>query len=105
VRVVGRYSDYVRTSDDKGEDRTFHFCPECGATVFFTDSTAPDVVGVSVGAFADPSFPAPNRLGVRVTTASVASCACSDGTPRLKATSGDNYAWWPTVRFLSRRHA
>ena len=58
VRVVGRYSDYVRTSDE-GEDRTFHFCPDCGATVFFTDSTAPDVVGVPVGAFADPTFPPP----------------------------------------------
>ena len=60
VRVVGRYSDYARTSDE--EDRTvhiFHFCPDCGATVFFTEPTAPDVVKVPVGAFADPSFPAP----------------------------------------------
>ena len=45
VRVVGRYSDYVRTSDE-GEKRTFHFCPDCGATVFYTLSTAPDVVAV-----------------------------------------------------------
>lgn len=59
VRVVGRRSDYVRTSDEGGKDLTFHFCPDCGATVFFTDSTAPDVIGVPVGAFADPSFPAP----------------------------------------------
>ena len=35
VRVVGRYTDYVRVSDE-GEERTFHFCPDCGATVFFT---------------------------------------------------------------------
>ena len=58
VRVVGRYSDYVRTSD-QGGDGNFHFCPDCGATVFYTLSTTPDVVAVPVGAFADPSFPAP----------------------------------------------
>jgi hypothetical protein len=58
VRVAGRYSDYVRISDE-GEERTFHFCPDCGATVFYTLSTLPDFVAVPVGAFADPSFPAP----------------------------------------------
>jgi hypothetical protein len=59
VRVVGRYSDYVRTSDEGDKDVTFHFCPDCGATVFYTGSDAPDVIAVPVGAFADPSFPAP----------------------------------------------
>jgi hypothetical protein len=58
VRVDGRYSDYVRISDE-GEERTFHFCPDCGATVFFTLSDAPDVIAVPVGAFADPAFPPP----------------------------------------------
>jgi hypothetical protein len=58
VRIVGRYADYVRRSDE-GEERTFRFCPECGATVFYTTATAPDVVAAPVGAFADPSFPPP----------------------------------------------
>ncbi len=58
IRVVGRYADYVRTSD-AGEERTFHFCPECGATVFYTTAAAQDVVAVPIGAFADPSFPPP----------------------------------------------
>jgi hypothetical protein len=58
VHVAGRYSDYVRISDD-GEERTFHFCPDCGATVFYTLATAPDVTAVPIGAFAEPSFPAP----------------------------------------------
>ena len=58
VRVVGRSTDYVRISDE-GEERTFHFCPDCGATVFYTTSTEPDLVAVPIGAFADPSFPAP----------------------------------------------
>ncbi len=58
VHVVGRYSYYVRTSDE-GEERTFHFCPDCGATVFYALSTAPDVVAVPIGAFAEPAFPPP----------------------------------------------
>jgi hypothetical protein len=59
VHIDGRYSVYARTSDDGEEDRAFHFCPDCGATVFYTSSSAPDVVAVPIGAFADPSFPAP----------------------------------------------
>jgi hypothetical protein len=57
VSVVGRSTDYVRISDD-GEERTFHFCPDCGATVFYTAADAPDVIAVPIGAFADPSSPA-----------------------------------------------
>jgi hypothetical protein len=58
VHVTGRYSDYVRTSDE-GEDRTFHFCPDCGATVFYELSTVAAVVAVPIGAFAEPDFPPP----------------------------------------------
>lgn len=58
VGVVGRYSDYVRISD-AGEQRTFHFCPDCGATVFYTLSGVPDVIAVPIGAFAEPAFPPP----------------------------------------------
>ncbi len=32
---------------------------DCGATVFYTLPTAPDVVAVPIGAFADPAFPPP----------------------------------------------
>ncbi|HVG87596.1 MAG TPA: GFA family protein [Gaiellales bacterium] len=58
VQVAGRYSDYVRVSDE-GDRRTFHFCPDCGATVFFTTEDTPDLIAVPVGVFADPSFPPP----------------------------------------------
>jgi hypothetical protein len=58
VRVSGRHTDYVRTSD-RGEARTFRFCPDCGATVFYTTESQPDLVAIPVGAFADPSFPPP----------------------------------------------
>jgi hypothetical protein len=60
VQVTGRYTDYVRISDD-GEARTSHFCPDCGGTVFYELEAEPDVVAVPGGAFADPTFPPPIR--------------------------------------------
>lgn len=57
VDVTGRYREYVRVSD-AGEERTFRFCPDCGATVFWT-TEGWDSVAVAIGAFADPSFPRP----------------------------------------------
>jgi hypothetical protein len=60
VRIDGRHTDYVRVSDE-GDERTFHFCPDCGATVFYTVAAMPEMIAVPVGAFADPGFPAPVR--------------------------------------------
>ena len=61
VRIEGAYSEYVRHSDDEGDERRFSFCPQCGATVFFSFPSAPEFIAVPVGAFADPAFPAPRR--------------------------------------------
>lgn len=58
VRIDGRSTEYVRTSDE-GDRRTFHFCPECGGTVYFMLDG--ETIGVPVGVFDDPSFPAPVR--------------------------------------------
>ena len=58
VRITGRHREYERISDD-GEGRTFHFCPDCGATVFYTVGSVPDAVSVPIGAFAEPTFPPP----------------------------------------------
>ena len=58
VEIAGRYSEYVRLAEDD-DQRRYCFCPDCGATVFFTVPTRADFVGVPVGAFADPSFPPP----------------------------------------------
>jgi hypothetical protein len=58
VRIEGRAQDYVRSSDD-GEARTFSFCPECGATVYYRLASAPELVAVPIGAFAEPAFPPP----------------------------------------------
>jgi hypothetical protein len=59
VEVTGRYTEYVRISDE-GEERRFRFCPDCGTTVFWTsEDWLPDTIAVAIGAFADPSFPHP----------------------------------------------
>src|SRR5688500_1027640 len=58
VRIEGQYREYVRISDE-GEGRTFSFCPDCGATVFYKTESEPGDIVVPVGAFADPGFPVP----------------------------------------------
>lgn len=59
VRISGRHNEYVRTSDDGGQERRFRFCPDCGSTVFYTTGESPTLIAVAVGAFADPGFPPP----------------------------------------------
>jgi tetratricopeptide (TPR) repeat protein len=64
VQVVGRFDDYARFSDEADrKEHVFHFCPHCGSQVFYTEPTDPDLVVVSVGSFADPSFPSPTESG------------------------------------------
>jgi hypothetical protein len=58
VRILGRSREFVRISDE-GERWTFHFCPECGSTVYYLDGSSPDLVAIAVGAFAEPTFPPP----------------------------------------------
>jgi hypothetical protein len=64
VHVVGRFRDYLRVSDEADrKEHVFHFCAECGSQVFYTEPTEPDLIVVSTGAFADPSFPPPTESG------------------------------------------
>lgn len=58
VHIEGRSTAWSRTGDE-GHRCTFHFCPDCGATVHYGFDDLPDAVAVPVGAFADPSFPVP----------------------------------------------
>jgi hypothetical protein len=60
VRIEGRSTEYVRISDE-GEPRSFFFCPDCGATVYYW--TDPALIAIPLGAFADPTFPPP-RISV-----------------------------------------
>ena len=50
-----------RSCDSGGA--TYHFCPECGSTVYWDISVAPDVIGVAIGGFTDPTFPPPMISG------------------------------------------
>src|SRR5262245_5850731 len=64
VRVDGRYNDYSRISDEADKkEHVFHFCPDCGSQVFATEPDDPDLIVVSVGSFADPTFPWPTESG------------------------------------------
>jgi hypothetical protein len=53
VAVSGRSTAYTRVADS-GHALTFHFCPTCGSTVYYTNDSLPDFVGIPLGAFADP---------------------------------------------------
>ena len=58
-KVFGTATEHVRVRD-QGAKFTFRFCPVCGTTVFHTEEgQEQSSVGVAVGTFADPSFPAP----------------------------------------------
>ena len=58
IAITGTSTRYARTADD-GNRIAFHFCPGCGATVYYYSEDAPDAIAVPVGAFADPRFPPP----------------------------------------------
>ena len=50
--------EYVRDTPE-GRKVRFHFCPDCGTTLFRYPDIRPDIIGIALGAFADPSFPEP----------------------------------------------
>ena len=56
--ISGASSEYVRVGDE-GSRVKFHFCPECGSTVYYELEGLEEFLAIPVGAFADPSFPAP----------------------------------------------
>lgn len=58
VAIDGESRAWVRTGDSGGVITT-HFCPTCGSTLHWAIDREPELVGVAVGAFADPGFPAP----------------------------------------------
>lgn len=60
VRISGESMEFTRPADG-GHSVTFHFCPECGSSVFWFPSRKPDRIAVASGAFADPTFPGPTK--------------------------------------------
>ena len=60
VTTQGEARTFARVSDG-GHSVTFHFCPDCGSTVFWEMGRKPELMAVAVGAFADPAFPPPTQ--------------------------------------------
>ncbi|WP_027533846.1 GFA family protein [Bradyrhizobium sp. WSM3983] len=58
VKISGAPKEYVRAGESGGKVRCY-FCPDCGSTVFWKPDKFPALIGVAVGAIADPNFPAP----------------------------------------------
>lgn len=58
VTIAGQSTQYSRVGD-AGSRATFHFCPQCGATVYYEAEGLEAWLTIPVGAFADPGFPAP----------------------------------------------
>ena len=58
VELRGDSKQWTRRADS-GHAATYSFCPTCGSTVAFVIEAWEGVTAVTMGAFADPVFPAP----------------------------------------------
>jgi hypothetical protein len=60
VTIAGTPKQFTRAAASGGKVH-LHFCPDCGSTVYWKADNLPGFTGVAVGAFADPTYPAPVR--------------------------------------------
>lgn len=51
VTLSGAATPYTRIADS-GHALTFHFCPVCGSTVYYTNDALPGFIGIALGTFA-----------------------------------------------------
>ncbi|MBV8766979.1 MAG: GFA family protein [Hyphomicrobiales bacterium] len=58
VTISGNAKEFTRTSASGGKVHAY-FCPNCGSSVYWKADNLPAMIGVAVGALADPKFPAP----------------------------------------------
>jgi hypothetical protein len=58
VTMTGNYRNFSRRGDS-GSTIKNYFCPECGTSIAWESEGQSGVLGVAVGSFTDPSFPAP----------------------------------------------
>jgi hypothetical protein len=56
----GKTKTFLRHSVS-GFPVTFHFCSDCGSNVFWEPTRLRDLIGVAMGAFADPNFAQPEQ--------------------------------------------
>lgn len=58
VTITGTSKHWTKISDE-GNEAVFHFCPDCGTTVWYHALPHRALYAVPIGMFADPAFPAP----------------------------------------------
>jgi hypothetical protein len=58
VVISGLHKEFTRDAGS-GEKVHTYFCPNCGSTVYWKADNLPSMIGVAVGALADPEYPAP----------------------------------------------
>ena len=58
VAISGASKEFTHAAASGGEMHN-HFCPQCGSTVYWTVTNLPSMIGVAVGAMANPKYPAP----------------------------------------------
>ncbi len=61
TRVVGGTAAHYARPSASGFAVTFHFCRDCGTSLWWEPERLPHLVGVAAGAFADPAFPMPDQ--------------------------------------------
>jgi len=60
VVISGAPREFARAATSGGKVHNY-FCASCGSTVYWKATNLPALIGVAVGAMADPSHPAPVR--------------------------------------------
>jgi hypothetical protein len=60
VGFSGSPKEFTRIAASGGTVHSY-FCPNCGSTVYWKASNLPGLIGVAIGAMADPTHPPPIR--------------------------------------------
>jgi hypothetical protein len=60
VTISGTLKQFTRAAASGGKVHSW-FCPNCGSTVYWKADNLPAMIGVAVGALADPNHPPPVR--------------------------------------------
>ena len=58
VEINGNFKTYAPTEHD-GVETTYHFCPDCGTSMYWDMPQNKELLAVAVGAFADKEFAPP----------------------------------------------
>ena len=61
VRIESGTSSCFARPSASGFPVTFHFCGRCGSNVYWEPARLPELIGVAIGAFADPGFACPEQ--------------------------------------------